>query len=125
MNRRIINLFLLGGLLIIILSSCTKEEVILEQDYPLDNGKYYQLEGGKYFSHVIYFQKNVFFYYGEGSKGRFSCNYKYVHPMVTLTLMNDTTYQFYVGEDYLKLKDKSDNAHYFYEMRIEDNIDSN
>lgn len=110
MKKKII--FLCVVLLTMLLSSCTKDEVIIqEQEYPLDNHQLYQLEGSPYHFNIIYFEKNVFRYKG---KMVFSCNYKYVHPIVTLILSNDTTYQFYVGENYLKLQDKEGKDHFFY-----------
>lgn len=111
MKKKII--FLCVVLLTMLLSSCTKDEVIIqEQEYPLDNNMFYQLEGAPSYSNIIYFKKNVFKY--EGRKKYVSCNYKYVHPIVTLILLNDTTYQFYVGENYLKLQDKEGKDHFFY-----------
>ncbi len=111
MKSKMIYLFV--ALFAVTLSSCSKEDIIVqESEYPLDNGQWYQLEGStEHHTDMIYFKKNVFKY--VGSPHNESCNYTYKHPIVTLILMNDTTEQLFVGEDYLKYhKDGKD--YFFY-----------
>lgn len=111
MKSKMIYLFV--ALFAVTLSSCSKENVIVkEPEYPLDNGQWYQLEGGTLHWDMIYFDKNVFHY--EESGRTFSCNYKYLHPTVTLILVNDTTYQFSVGENYFKFPGKDEKDYFFY-----------
>lgn len=111
MKSKIIYLFI--ALLAATLSSCSKNDVIVQEpEYPLDNGQWYQLEGSTgYYTDMIYFDKNVFHY--ERLDFKASCNYTYKHPIVTLIWAEDTTYQVLVGEDYLKFhKDGKD--YFFY-----------
>lgn len=99
----------------LVLTSCSKEQTIVEPDYPLSNFKFYELiEGGEVYTFSFYKNWINFSKPGFGS----SYNYEYTHPIITVETQ-DTIYQLIVGENYLKYIDKDNREYYFYE-RIEE-----
>ena len=103
----------------ITLTGCSEEDgpTPVEPTYPLYNNKSYcyQLDSANYYEAC--FRDDWFFYTTSGPEGRgtTSCRYTYVHPVVTLYLSSNETYQFIMGENYLKFKDKDGKDFILYE----------
>ena len=122
MKKRIAFGFLTAFLMFTItLAGCSEEDepTPVEPTYALQNDKFYWCQLDSVRTHEACFRGDRFFYstLGPGGGGTTSCRYTYFHPVVTLYLSSTETYQFIVGENYLKFKTKKGEDFILYQRK--------